>query len=342
MMDASKRAGVSRVTRRKTIYDIAELANASPSAVSAVLNGSWEKRRISRKTAERVKALAEAHGYSRNIQASVLRSARSKIIGMIIPKYDNRYFGAIAERFEATARNHGLFPVITCAQRDPELEAAAARELVSYQVETIIATGATDPDGITDICRAAGVRSLNLDLPGSAAPSIVSDNRGGARDLTLKLLDACHGTAPGQPLLFVGGRATDHNTAARIAGFRDGHADRGIEVPESNILACGYAGAKAYAALDAWTGDLPRGIFVNSTISLEGVIRWLGDRGALGADRTLFGCFDWDPFGALIPGNVGMARQDVNAMMDEVFRVLGSDQPEEKVTLIPCNITDAG
>ncbi|MBZ4231206.1 hypothetical protein LAN31_21510, partial [Mycobacterium tuberculosis] len=43
----------------------------------------------------------EAINYAINRQASMLRSKKSHVIGMIIPKYDNRYFGSIAERFEA-------------------------------------------------------------------------------------------------------------------------------------------------------------------------------------------------------------------------------------------------
>ena len=324
--------------RRTTIYDLATLAGASPSAVSSVLNGSWEKRRISRKTADRVLKLAEEHGYSRNIQASVLRSARSNIVGMIIPKYDNRYFGAIAEAFETRAREAGLFPVITCAQRDSDLEETAARELVSYRVDAIIATGATDPDRITRICRAAGVRSLNLDLPGGAAPSVVSDNRRGARDLADILLDHCATTAPDRPLLFIGGRAGDRNTAARIEGFHEAHAARGIAVPDALVLPCGYAAQKARAALEAFDAPLPRGIFVNSTISLEGVIRWLSEQDRLTDGSVSFACFDWDPFGALLPGNVAMARQDVPAMMDRVFELLKDEAPANRTTLVPCEI----
>ena len=86
-------------SKRPTIYDIAALAGTSASAVSSVLNGSWKKRRISQKLADRINTIAEQQGYSVNIQASVLRRVRSNIIGMIIPKYDNRYFGAIAEQF---------------------------------------------------------------------------------------------------------------------------------------------------------------------------------------------------------------------------------------------------
>ncbi|STU92743.1 ribitol operon repressor [Klebsiella pneumoniae subsp. ozaenae] len=47
------------------------------------------------------------------VQASMLRSKKSHVIRMIIPKYDNRYFGSIAERFEEMARERGLLPIIT-------------------------------------------------------------------------------------------------------------------------------------------------------------------------------------------------------------------------------------
>lgn len=50
---------------------------------------------------------------------------------MIVPKYDNRYFGSIAEKFEEMARARGLLPIITCTRRQPELEIEAARAMLS-------------------------------------------------------------------------------------------------------------------------------------------------------------------------------------------------------------------
>ena len=85
--------------KKITIYDLAELSGVSASAVSAILNGNWKKRRISAKLAEKVTRIAEEQGYAINRQASMLRSKKSRVIGMIIPKYDNRYFGSVAERF---------------------------------------------------------------------------------------------------------------------------------------------------------------------------------------------------------------------------------------------------
>ncbi len=171
------------------------------------------------------------------------------------------------------------------------------------------------------------------------APSVVSDNRGGARDLARLLLNRCDAAfGPTDPRLFIGGRATDHNTAARIDGFLDAHSELGIDVPESLALACGYAGEKAQAALEAFEGPLPSGIFVNSTITLEGVIRWLTARGRLIDGSIRFGCFGWDPFAALLPGNVGMVQQDVGAMLDRIFDLLDEDHPAWETTLVPCLI----
>ena len=173
-------------TKRTTIYDLAELAGTSASAVSAVLNGNWKKRRISVKLAEKITKLAEEQGYALNMQASVLRRDRSKIIGMIVPKYDNRYFASIVEQFEMLARARGLFPIITCTQRDPALEVEAARAMLSYQVDCLVATGATDPDRIVDLCAAAGVRTIvrnsrtRMAPPGRQEPKIcyqIFDNR---------------------------------------------------------------------------------------------------------------------------------------------------------------------
>lgn len=325
--------------KRTTIYDLAELAGTSASAVSAVLNGNWKKRRISSQLAEKITRIAEEQGYALNMQASVLRRERSKIIGMIVPKYDNRYFGSIVEQFEAMARERGLFPIITCTRRDPALEIEAAREMLSYQVDCLIATGATDPDRIVDLCTAAGVRTVNLDLPGSRAPSVISDNYGGALELTRRVLANCEREfGEKNPLLFIGGRGTDHNTAERVRGFRAAHAEVGIDVDESLILTCGYAPEKAENAMMQLAdriATMPRGMFVNSTISLEGVVRWFRRSGYYPDRMPHLGCFDWDPFVAMLGDHIEMVRQDVPKMLDAVFEIIDNGVSDMKVVQIP-------
>lgn len=327
--------------RRPTIYDIAQIAGTSASAVSSVLNGTWKKRRISARLAERISRIAEERGYAVNLQASLLRRDRSRIIGMIIPKYDNRYFGAIAEHFEAMARERGLFPVITCTRREPDLEIEAAREMMSYQAETLIVTGATDPDRIAELCAVTGVRAINLDLPGTRVPSVVSDNFTGARDLTRAILTRVRQDfgAPA-PLHFIGGRGQDHNTRERLRGFTAAHEELGLSVLEGNCLMRGYSAAKTFAAMaDLRVAD-GSGIFVNSTIALEGVVRWLHDQPAM--PQVRFGCFDWDPFAAFLPQNVGMMQQDVGAMLLRTFELIDSPPQGAPLVQIPCRFRASG
>ncbi len=330
---------LDRQQKRTTIYDLAELAGTSASAVSAVLNGNWKKRRISKQLAEKITRIAEEQGYALNMQASLLRREKSHIIGMIVPKYDNRYFGSIVELFETMARDKGLFPLITCTRRDPALEIEAARTMLSYQVDCVIATGATDPDRITELCAAAGVRTINLDLPGKLAPSVISDNFAGARELTRRILASCHQRFGSmEPLMFVGGRGGDHNTMERLRGFRQAHADHGIHLEDHRVIACGYAPEKAQTALQERSASgLPfsRGMFVNSTITLEGVLRWVRLAGPVSEQEFAVGCFDYDPLVALLGDNIEMVRQDVPAMLARMFELIEHGNFEPTVSEIP-------
>lgn len=315
-----------------TIYDIAKKAGTSPSTVGAVMNGSWQSRRISESRAEAIKKVANEMGYSVNLQASALRKERSGMIGMIVPMHDNRYFSSISQAFEEEARKRGVFPVVSSTLRDPKIEEDAVRLLLDYQVQSIVCTGATDPDAIADLCNKRGVKTYNLDLPGTKAPSVISDNHGGAIDLTNIILRGLSKTKDPK-LLFIGGRPNDHNTIERIRGFKEAVQSSGFEIDDSSILTCGYAAEKAESALSDYIDSsfaLPDAIFVNSTISLEGIMNWFKINGMSKMKTLELGCFDWDPFAALVQPNIVMARQNVGSMVSELFMLI--DQKETNHT----------
>ena len=333
--------------KQVTIYDIADRVGISASTVGAVLNGSWRNRRISERRASSILKLATEMGYAPNMQARALRSVQSRMIGMILPMYDNRYFGAIAERFEELARARGILPMTSCTRREPELEFATVRQMLSYNVDRVVCTGASDPDGIARICEAQGVPTINLDLPGTVAPSIISDNFEGAYKLTAALIERAQADGRNwrDDFLFVGGRPTDNNTSERIRGFRCAIAEAGAVPIETNILACGYAAAKSKAAFSAkvqQSGRMPTAVFVNSTISLEGVFEWLAQNDRAALDTILFGSFDWDPFAQYMAQNLFSVRQDVPAMLDAMFRVIDSERPlrSEVIQIPPIVLAD--
>lgn len=320
--------------RKSTIYDLAKLADVSATTVSSVLSGNWRERRIAQETAQRVIALAAEHRFSVNRQASGLRTSRSGLIGMIIPLHDNRFFSGMSQTFEKLARQRHLYPIVVSTLRDATLELETVRTLISYRVESLIVAGATDPDAISDVCQNHGILHVNVDLPGRKAMSIISDNFWGAQQLTLALIaksKPIRAAARNSPY-FLGGLATDYATLRRIEGFSDAVRSSLGHLSPEQVDACGYEpdlAEAAVAALYRRLNGLPRALFVNSTIALEGVVRFLKTLPQAELDRCTFGCYDWDPFAGMLSFPLLMVRQNVDGLMEQAFKILDKGLVDE-------------
>lgn len=318
---------MTRATRKATIYDIARLSGASPSTVSAALSENWRERRIAEATVEAIRSIAAQQGYSTNMQARGLRQARSGLVGMVIPLHDNRFFSSMSQSFEAFARERGLVPVIASSMREPGEERRVVEKLISYAVDLLFIAGATDPEGVSAMCRAAKLRHIFVDLPGHGAPSVVSDNYKGAAALTRRLLaDRPEtGSIPRDRLYFVGGDATDYASALRIKAFRDVLTEAGLPPQPDQILACGYAPRRAMrevAALCNSLGGLPSGLFVNSLTAFEGALGYLSSLPLEDLRASVIGCYDYDPFAAYLQFPVHMIRQDAHGLIREAYRMI--------------------
>jgi LacI family transcriptional regulator, fructose operon transcriptional repressor len=313
--------------RKATIYDVAERAAASASTVAAVLNGSWEKRRIAAATAERVLKAAHELGYRMNRQASGLRTSRSGMIAMIIPLHDNRYFSSLSQSFELFARERKLCPVVVSTLRDPAEEQRTVETLISHNMDLLLIAGATDPDAVAALCTAADIPHLNIDLPGSAAPSVISDNYWGAHALAMHLFGKAGSAAkePGQAA-FIGGLPSDFNTQERLRAFIEAsQAATGDEPDSAMIHVTGYdpeAGETAMRMILKRLGRLPRVLLVNSTIAFEGVFRCLQSLPLSAFDGSAIGCYDFDPFLEHLQFPVSMVRQDAQGIVAKAFELL--------------------
>ena len=326
--------------KKATIYDIADRSGASASTVASVLNGSWENRRIAEQTAARIRQIASDLNYSRNLQASGLRKARSGLAGMIIPKHDNRFFSAMCETFEQEARTRGMCPLVVSTFRDPAEERRIVATLISHNVDQMFITGATEPDPLSDMCAKAGVPHINVDLPGSLAPSVISDNYWGACELTRYIIERM--AARDRPELgavhFIGGIGTDHNTRARVRGFSDICRALQGSLVSSQIDACGYAPEAAETSIRRLymrLGGLPAGLFINSTIAFEGVFRFLKSLPAAALSNVVIGCYDWDPFLSHLQFPVAMVRQNGEELIAKAFHIIARKaHAEPMVTLV--------
>lgn len=331
---------------KPTLKDIARLSEASPSTVSAVLSGAWQARRISAETAERIRLVAGAEGYSANMQARGLRRGRSGLIGLILPMHDNRFFAAMTQSFEARARERDLCPVVVSTLRDPEEERRTVERLIAYAVDALVIAGATDPTGLGALCRAAGLPHVYVDLPGRDAPSVVSDNEAGARALADAILGAmAPGDGPRSRPFFVGGPPDDDATRHRVEGFRRAvEAGGGAVLPEQ-VLACGYAPSRAraeVARLHERLGGLPAGLFINSLTVFEGVLAHLATLPPGEVEGTALGVYDYDPMAALLRFPVHMVRQNSAELVARAFALIDEGVTEPLLLRVPPDLVPPG
>jgi len=311
---------------RQTIYDIALKAGASPSTVSSALNGTWQKRRINRDTVDRIKKIAAEEGYSVNLQARGLRKARSGLAGMILPEHENRFFSALSQSFATEVRKRGLCPAIVLSGRNAEEQATSIMDLIAYSVDMLVIAGASEPEALAEICRDAGVPHVFVDQPCGTAPSVVSDNHRGARELTMHLLGqmpANDADDPRHHLYFLGGAVTSYATTERLSGFRDAAASKAALFGDHQIMTCGYDPAHSrdqIERLHSRLGQLPSGLFVNSISSFDGVAQFLRALSADAMSTCVIGCYDYEPFGTLLSFPVHMVRQRSDEIISEALR----------------------
>ncbi|MBD8554499.1 substrate-binding domain-containing protein [Rhizobium sp. CFBP 8762] len=328
--------------KKATIYDLSVLSGISASTVSAVLNGTWRKRRIKESTASLIRALAEEHNYTANRQAQGLRSSRSGLVGLMLPVYDNRYFSSMAQTFEAYVRERGQCPIVVSTTRDPDEERRTAETLISYSIDQLFICGATDPDGVHDVCKAAGLRHINIDLPGTKAHSVISDNYEGSRVLTKAIIEQFPADNPlsADDLCLFGGR-NDHASRERIRGFRDIKLELLGGSLDDAVQPTGYSPETARLAYERFfnkTGRLPRAMFINSSINFEGLLRFMaGYPHEVFADIVV-GCYDYDPFGSFLPFPVLMMRQDVEGIVRTAFELIDNAAGKPEIHMLPSRL----
>lgn len=150
------------------------MLHISPAAVSKALH---DDSRISIKTKEAVKRVAEELNYQPNHLASALRKGKSNLVGVVVPKTNSNFFSSVIENIENVLNKAGYNIIITQSYESYDKECKNIDTLLYTQVDGIIASMANETvdlsyyekiksKGIPLILFDRGENDLNVDYVG--------------------------------------------------------------------------------------------------------------------------------------------------------------------------------
>jgi DNA-binding LacI/PurR family transcriptional regulator len=191
--------------------------------VSNVIN---DRPYVSAETRERVEQAVRQLGYRPNLSARALRSGRTGVIALAIPRLDLPYFAEVAHSIVRAASKRGWTVFIDETGGDPRLELAAIRGLGPHQIDGLIFSPlALSSAEITNQPMPGPIVMLGERCLDGTTDHVVIDNVAAARIATTHLIAigrtriAAIGDQPYVPT----------NTARlRLAGYRTALADAGL------------------------------------------------------------------------------------------------------------------
>nr|WP_238419988.1 LacI family DNA-binding transcriptional regulator [Gordonia sp. 'Campus'] len=257
---------------------IATELGVSPSTVSRVLNtpGDAALRWGSSDTVARIRAFAADHDYSPNPQASSLRTRRSGLIGVLVPRLQDYVLATIYEGIEEAAYESGLSTFVTNSLDKPENQRARTRMMIDRRVDGLIYGDAHLDHHFLDEIHSQGIKFALVSRTAGDYPSATVNDVEGGRLVGEHLIETGR-----RDVAVLAGWEFASTARDRTNGIVATYADHGIEIPDDRIVYSGFDPAGGRAAVDRLlaTGSVPDAIFATNDFAAIGAFGALRDRG---------------------------------------------------------------
>lgn len=198
---------------------IARDLGVSQSAVSYVLNGQWQKKRISAKTRDRILRYARRVHYRPNRLALGLRARHSNAIGVVVSNITGFFYQEILSGIEAVVGTRYVL-LLGASENQPAKEAALIQQFLEFRVAGLLLAWSGDRgnDALLRECLAKQIPLVMLDRyhPRIAAHYVGANNRRLAGLVTRHLIDT--GTTD---VRFLSSPSVLTSVQERIQGYRE-------------------------------------------------------------------------------------------------------------------------
>jgi DNA-binding LacI/PurR family transcriptional regulator len=173
--------------RAVTLHDVAREAGVAVSTVSRALSNP---DRVSPRTRDHVRAVAQRLDYQPNRIAQALPSGRTQMLALLVPDITNPHHFGLVRGAEAQARAAGYTLVIGDTQESPELESVHTQRLGSVVDGIVLAASRLPEDDLRALGSRRPVVLFNREVDGF--PGVVTDSTDGARQIVEHLAALGH------------------------------------------------------------------------------------------------------------------------------------------------------
>lgn len=290
-----------------TLTDVARLARVSVPTASRVLNGGVRgKASGTPELRRRVEDAARALGYSVSTAAQAIKDGRARTIALIVSDIDDFGSATMIAGVMHAAEERGLSVAVRTTRDDArreldlltQLRGERHRAIVLATSRTTDAERETVLDEHLRVLQAQGASVVligDTDLP---YPAVTVDNRRAAARLAAGLADAGH-----RSFAVVSGPTDQVTSRDRVEGFLEGLAERGIAVPDDDVIHAPFSRDGGFEAVGR-LGDRVGGFDVIAAMS---------DAMAVGAIASLRGR------GIEVPDDIEVTGFDHVPMLGDVL-----------------------
>jgi len=292
---------------------IAEKVGVSVATVSRVLNPREDhpERWASAETVAAIVETAHLNGYRRNPHAASLRTARSNLVGVLVPRLQDFVLATIYEGIDEAATEAGVSTFVTNSLDDPHLQRQRTQSMLDRRVDGLIFGDAHLDDPFLDDLAAQGVVFVLTSRRAGQHISVTCDDIVGGRMVADHLLEiGRHDVAVLAGLPFAStGRDRSTGLLARLA-------EVGVDVPADRIVYNGFDAAAGRQAMEQLleNSPYPNAVFAANDFAAIGALGALRDRGLrVPEDVVLIGYND-TPLAASLPTPLTTVRSPVHEM----------------------------
>ncbi|MEO6972888.1 MAG: LacI family DNA-binding transcriptional regulator [Rhodoferax sp.] len=253
-----------------TIKDVALRAGVSVTTVSHVVNGT---RHVSAASRERVEQAIRALAYVPSAVARSLKSNTTRTLGMLIPNSSNPYFAEIVRVVEDRCFGAGYTLILCNTDDEPRRQGIYLKVLAERRIDGLVVVSTGDDDSLPTMLARLNIPIVLLDreIPEQACDLVETAHMQGGLLGTRHLVSLGH-----QRIACIGGPAGLVPSEQRIAGWRMGLAEAGLDVDADKLLwHGGFTSQGGYEALHAIlrTQPLPTAVFVCNDLMAIGALR---------------------------------------------------------------------